>query len=173
MGQTVRPLCSVAISGPARCDSCKNSRHSCTLGTLAASRRLLGSCQSILQPRKLLHRKMPGDAKLETADELVELYSNPEKLKAYKYTQPIVSTKGINNEKFHMELPYQEIKSIVEKCGEDLFAAIPPEERAGLRWEHVGSTSIEGMPGAMMPDALLIPPSLLARPLYRLSWTVV
>jgi len=102
---------------------------------------------------------MPGDAKLETADELVELYSNPEKLKAYKYTQPIVSTKGINNEKFHMELPYQEIKSIVEKCGEDLFAAIPPEERAGLRWEHVGSTSIEGMPGAMMPDALLILPS--------------
>merc|ERR1711962_1511069 len=134
-------------------------RHSCTLGTLAASRRLLGSCQSILQPRKLLHSKMPGDAKLETADELVELYSNPEKLKAYKYTQPIVSTKGINNEKFHMELPYQEIKSIVEKCGADLFGAIPLEERAGLRWEHVGSTSIEGMPGAMMPDALLILPS--------------
>jgi len=133
---------------------------------------------------------MPGDAKLETADELVELYSNPEKLKAYKYTQPIVSTKGINNEKFHMELPYQEIKSIVEKCGADLFGAIPPEERAGLRWEHVGSTSIEGMPGAMMPDALLILPSfppskavvqvwIWNSPIYsplllfRLSWTVV
>ena len=53
---------------------------------------------------------MPGDAKLETADELLEVYNNPEKLKAYKYTQPIVSTKGINNEKFHMDLPYQEIK---------------------------------------------------------------
>ena len=53
---------------------------------------------------------MPGDAKLETADELLELYNNPEKLKAYKYTQPIVSTKGINNEKFHMDLPYQQIK---------------------------------------------------------------
>jgi len=102
---------------------------------------------------------MPGDAKLETADELLEVYNNPEKLKAYKYTQPIVSTKGINNEKFHMDLPYQEIKSIVEKCGADLMNAVPPEERAGLRWEHVGSTSIEGMPGAMMPDALLILPS--------------
>lgn len=102
---------------------------------------------------------MPGDAKLETADELLELYNNPEKLKAYKYTQPIVSTKGINNEKFHMDLPYQQIKSIVEKCGADLLSAVPPEERAGLRWEHVGSTSIEGMPGAMMPDALLILPS--------------
>ena len=53
---------------------------------------------------------MPGDAKLETAVELLELYNNPEKLKAYKYTQPIVSTKGINNEKFHMDLPYQQIK---------------------------------------------------------------
>jgi len=126
---------------------------------------------------------------LETADELLELYNNPEKLKAYKYTQPIVSTKGINNEKFHMDLPYQEIKSIVEKCGEELMSAVPPEERAGLRWEHVGSTSIEGMPGAMMPDALLILPSFpptkgviqvtflcdvpfLSSPPSRLSWTV-
>merc|ERR1712088_1078460 len=145
-------------------DACKNTRqgsqfqtfaHSCTLGTLFASLRLLDSRRSIFQVGKLFYSKMPGDAKLETADELLELYNNPDKLKAYKYTQPIVSTKGINNEKFHMELPYQEIKSIVEKCGEDLLSAVPPEERAGSRWEHVGSTSIEGMPGAMMPDALL------------------
>ena len=31
-------------------------------------------------------------------------------------------------------------------------------ERKDLRWEHVGSTSIEGMPGSLMPDALLIIP---------------
>merc|ERR1712209_188079 len=140
-----RPLCSVAISGP---DTVALWGPSLPLGDFWA-----------LANQYCNPGKMPGDAKLETADELVELYNNPENLKAYKYTQPIVSTKGINNEKFHMELPYQEIKSIVEKCGEDLFAAIPPEERAGLRWEHVGSTSIEGMPGAMMPDALLILPS--------------
>ena len=36
-------------------------------------------------------------------------------------------------------------RSIVEKCGSDLFSAIPPEDRAGLRWEHVGSTSIGEM----------------------------
>merc|ERR1712110_483330 len=160
-----------------------------TLGTIVASRRLLRSRRSILQLGKLWHNKMPGDAKLETAVELLELYNNPEKLKAYKYTQPIVSTKGINNEKFHMELPYQEIKSIVEKCGADLLSAVPPEERAGLRWEHVGSTSIEGMPGAMMPDALLILPSFpptkgviqvpllcnvhFLSPPSRHSWTVV
>ena len=70
---------------------------------------LIGIEYSICKQNFLLG-KMPGDAKLETADELLEVYNNPEKLKAYKYTQPIVSTKGINNEKFHMDLPYQEIK---------------------------------------------------------------
>merc|ERR1711864_13012 len=55
-------------------------------------------------------------------------------------------------------------KKIVEDIGDSLFAKIPENERANLRWEHVGSTSIEGMPGAKMPDAILIlpqfPPSL-------------
>ena len=31
-------------------------------------------------------------------------------------------------------------------------------EKEGIKWEHVGSTSIKGMPGTMMPDALIIPP---------------
>jgi len=102
--------------------------------------------------------KMPGDKKLETADELWDLYNDMERLKSYKYTQPIVSECGINNEKFHMELPYEEIKKIVENCRDTFMAAVPEDERKSLRWEHVGSTSIKGMPGAMMPDALLIIP---------------
>jgi len=102
---------------------------------------------------------MPGDRKLETAEELLNLYNDEHKLAAYKYSQPVVSTKGINNEEFHMNLPYQEIKKIVEDIRDSLFAKIPENERADLRWEHVGSTSIEGMPGAKMPDALLIIPS--------------
>jgi hypothetical protein len=32
----------------------------------------------------------------------------------YKYLEPIVSTCGINNEEFHMELPYEQIK--VQYC---------------------------------------------------------
>jgi len=106
-----------------------------------------------------LPRAMPGDKKLETVEELQDLFKNEQKLKEYRYTQPIVSSKGIDNEKFHMELPYQEIKEIVQNVGDTLLAKIPEEERAGLRWEHVGSTSIEGMPGALLPDALLIIPS--------------
>jgi len=102
---------------------------------------------------------MPGDKKLETAQEHLDVFDDEQRLKAYTYTQPVVSTTGINNEEFHMELPYQEIKKIVEDIGDILFAKIPEDERAKLRWEWVGSTSIEGMPGAKHPDALLILPS--------------
>ena len=35
---------------------------------------------------------------------------------------------------------------------------VPVNERKYLKWEHVGSTSIKGMPGSLMPDALLIIP---------------
>merc|ERR1712133_139172 len=73
-------------------------------------------------------------------------------------SRPVISDRGINNEKFHMELPYQQIKEIVEKCGAEVLGRVPQEERDGLVWEHVGSTSIPGMPGAMMPDALLLLP---------------
>ena len=102
---------------------------------------------------------MPGDKKLETVEELLQLYRDPARLAGYKYSQPVVSTKGINNEKFHTNLPYEEIKKIVSSCGSALLSKVPLEDRAGLGWEHVGSTSIEGMPGAMMPDALLLLPS--------------
>ena len=49
-------------------------------------------------------------------------------------------------------------RQIVGDCRDKFMAAIPEDEKAGLRWEHVGSTSIKGMPGAMMPDALLLIP---------------
>eukprot|EP00092_Neocalanus_flemingeri_P000439 GFUD01000468.1.p1 GENE.GFUD01000468.1~~GFUD01000468.1.p1 ORF type:complete len:218 (+),score=68.30 GFUD01000468.1:243-896(+) len=101
---------------------------------------------------------MPGDKKLETAEELLELYNDLEKLKGYRYSQPVVSQCGINNEEFHTDLPFQEIKEIVEDCRDTFLAAVPETERSGLRWEHVGSTSIKGMPGTKMPDALLIVP---------------
>ena len=49
-------------------------------------------------------------------------------------------------------------RKIVEECRDSFLADVPESERPGLRWEHVGSTSIEGMPGTKMPDALLIVP---------------
>ena len=100
---------------------------------------------------------MPGDKKLETADELHELFSDPERLKNYRYSQPVISD-TVDNEKFHLDLPFDEIKAIVESCRGKFFAAVPEGERSGLKWEHVGSTSIKGMPGTMMPDSLIIVP---------------
>ena len=49
-------------------------------------------------------------------------------------------------------------RSIVEGCRDKFLAAVPESERSGLRWEHVGSTSIKGMPGTKFPDALLLVP---------------
>ena len=49
-------------------------------------------------------------------------------------------------------------RQIVADCGEAILARVPEDERSSLRWEHVGSTSIEGMPGTTLPDALLIIP---------------
>ena len=101
---------------------------------------------------------MPGDKQLETAEELLELFNDVERLESYQYSQPVISESGIDNEKFHTELPYEDIKKIVEDCRDTFLAAVPEKERSDLRWEHVGSTSIQGMPGTMMPDALLIIP---------------
>ena len=99
---------------------------------------------------------MGGDQKLTSAEELHALFSDPARLQNYRYTQPVVSDCGIDNEKFHLELPYDAIKAKAEECRDTFLAAVPEQERAGLVWEHVGSTSIRGMPGTMMPDSLLI-----------------
>ena len=53
---------------------------------------------------------------------------------------------------------YVVFRTIVEECRDKFMAAVPESERATLRWEHVGSTSIKGMPGTKFPDALLIIP---------------
>ena len=49
-------------------------------------------------------------------------------------------------------------RTIVEDCRDTFLSAIPEAEKSSLRWEHVGSTSIKGMPGTKMPDSLLIVP---------------
>ena len=68
---------------------------------------------------------MPGDRKLETAEELHALFSDLDRLKTYSYTQPVVSDCGIDNEKFHLDLPFDEIKAIVESCRDQFLAAVP------------------------------------------------
>jgi len=96
--------------------------------------------------------------KLETAEELYALFCNEEKLKAYRYSQPVVCPEGVTNETFYLDLPYEEIKSIVEEKRDAFLEKLPEDVRSKVVWEHVGSTSIKGMPGTKFPDALLIVP---------------
>ena len=51
---------------------------------------------------------MSTDKKLTSASELLDLYNDVERLKKYKYFQPVEG--GANNEGFYMDLPYEEIK---------------------------------------------------------------
>ena len=51
---------------------------------------------------------MSTEEKLTSADELVELYNDIERLRKYKYFQPVTTT--TNNEGFYMDLPYERIK---------------------------------------------------------------
>jgi len=99
-------------------------------------------------------------AKLETAQELFDLFSDEQKLKAYQYTQPVQDLpSGFSNETVYFDLPYEEIREIVMQKKEELFSKIPDDEKDALVWEHVGSTAIKGMPGTKFPDALLILPA--------------
>ena len=51
---------------------------------------------------------MSTEKKLESPEELLSLYNDLDRLRNYKYFQPVVTT--INNEGFYMDLPYEEIK---------------------------------------------------------------
>jgi len=98
-------------------------------------------------------------AKLETAQELFDLFSDEQKLKAYQYTQPVENLpEGFSNETVYFDLPFEEIREIVLQKKEEFFSKIPDDEKDTLVWEHVGSTAIKGMPGTKFPDALLILP---------------
>jgi len=100
---------------------------------------------------------------VQNAAELVAIMGDSEKLKAYAYNEPVELPEGISNEGFHHDLPFDGIKGFVEYQKETILSKVSKEEREKLEWEHVGSTSIKGMPGTKMPDALLIihdfPPS--------------
>ncbi len=49
------------------------------------------------------------DDKLETAEELFELFNDSDKLKNYKYAEPVVGS-TIDPEEFHLELPFKDIR---------------------------------------------------------------
>ena len=66
------------------------------------------------------------------------------------------------NDVFHMNVPYHEIKKIIRRNQDAIFQNLSPDAKKPI-FEHVGSTSIKGMPGSLSPDILVLeetfPPS--------------
>ena len=52
--------------------------------------------------------KTENDKKLETPDELFDLFNDYERLKTYKYDEPTGGS--VDMHEFHLELPYNDIK---------------------------------------------------------------
>jgi len=98
-----------------------------------------------------------------TAEDLIRVFNDPDgELRHYDFVLKEEPSIGMELE-FLMELPYDAIKASVEKVKQDIFQNFDSDESLRPRFEHVGSTSIKGMPGTLSPDALLIekqfPPS--------------
>ena len=52
--------------------------------------------------------KAENDKKLESPDELFDLFNDYERLKTYKYDEPTGGS--VDMHEFHLELPYNDIK---------------------------------------------------------------
>ena len=52
--------------------------------------------------------KTENDKKLESPDELFDLFNDYERLKTYKYDEPTGGS--VDMHEFHLELPYNDIK---------------------------------------------------------------
>ena len=94
----------------------------------------------------------------QNADDLLALFNDPEKLKFYNINKLsiVFSTEKTKSlvEMFQMDLPYEEIKAVVNEERDLIFKNFKGTTK--LQFEHVGSTAIKGMPGTLLPDGLLI-----------------
>ena len=60
------------------------------------------------------------DEKLVTAEEIFELFNDFDKLKNYKYADPVIGS-TINPEEFYLELPYEDIRWKYQMCYFECF----------------------------------------------------
>ncbi|KAL5251745.1 hypothetical protein ACHWQZ_G014790 [Mnemiopsis leidyi] len=92
-----------------------------------------------------------------TNDQLYEMIQDPEKLKSYNMEKKVIAGMGGHMEFIH-DMPYDEIKQFIGEEKEAILSNIPAEIVADneVTWEHVGSTSIKGMPGTLFPDSLIL-----------------
>lgn len=101
-------------------------------------------------------------------DDLMVIFHDPERLqqefgpKFKSNTVPGPPSSSLTACSFQMELPFDEIKTLVLEERDLIFSNLE-DGATQPRFEHVGSTSIKGMPGMPAPDGLLLdksfPPS--------------
>jgi len=102
-----------------------------------------------------------------TADDLIRLFNDPngEELRQYdiKKAAKANSFFGKTLDLFCMEPPFDAIKAFMDNVQQEIFQNFDGDASERPRFEHVGSTSIKGMPGTLCPDAMVIekafPPS--------------
>ena len=101
---------------------------------------------------------MAAEGKKQSVDDLMKIFSNPEELKKHVYTGTWVKQHKASDI-FHMDVPYDEIKEIVLRHRDVIFQNLDPDAKKPV-FEHVGSTSIKGMPGSLSPDILVVEETL-------------
>ena len=81
-----------------------------------------------------------------TTDELYDILCDAEKLKSYQGFKKMLSLGLANSMSFYQELPFDEIKEFIKEERDSFLEKIPGAiiEREGVKWEHIGSTSIKG-----------------------------
>ena len=92
----------------------------------------------------------------KSVDEIYDIICDEEKIKSYRDLQVVQNVLKLDTQKFHMELPHDDIISWVAQKREEIFSKIPENLHNDFRWEHIGSTSIQGMPGTRHPDAVML-----------------
>ena len=80
-----------------------------------------------------------------TVDQLYDISLDPDKLKSYP---GFLNCDKLASDSmtFHYDLPYDEIKEFVEEEKKTILSKVPEDviKSNGVKWEHVGSTSIKG-----------------------------
>ena len=113
----------------------------------------------------MMSANLADSATTLTADDLIRIFNDPDgELRHYAF-RPIPAFADVKaHDRFRAEVPFDDIKRFVDNLRDAFFDRLDSDDDAVRpTFEHVGSTSVRGMPGTLSPDVLLVensfPPS--------------